>query len=240
MSREFSNELQLPVYATSNDLKFQKVIAAGPSGNNNYSSWIFTYAKNYHPIAKGINKLTAKISCKAIPNNLSAYYVSNVTGIIEKKYINTCNMNQQDKKGNNLLESTINAPTNSNINNNDNANNGKVSNLPFWLPNLFHNSISNSIDNSNSKTIQSLQESGKVLGISIKVAKNPIAWGNEQTIKISVFDPNANTPISNAIVTGSITFPGLNTGITRDFTIASNNLGTASYSWLIADKDWCV
>ena len=63
-----------------------------------------------HPIAKGINKLTAKISCKAIPNNLTAYYVSNVTGIIERKYINTFNMNQQDKRGNNLLESTINAP----------------------------------------------------------------------------------------------------------------------------------
>ena len=225
------------VYATSNDLKFQKVIAVGPSGNNNYSSWIFTYAKNYHPIAKGINKLTAKISCNAIPNNLTAYYVSNVTGIIERNNINTFNMNQQENRGNNLLESTIHAPTNSNIINNNNANNGKVSNLPFWLPNLFHNSISNSIDNSNSKTIQSLQESGKVLGISIKVAKNPIAWGNEQTIKISVFDPKANTPISNAIVTGSITFPGLNTGITRDFAIASNNLGIASYSWLIADKN---
>jgi hypothetical protein len=76
-------------------------------------------------------------------------------------------MNQQENRGNNLLESTIHAPTNSNIINNNNANNGKVSNLPFWFPNLFHNGMSNSIDNSNSKTIQSLQESGKVLGISI-------------------------------------------------------------------------
>jgi len=76
-----------------------------------------------------------------------------------------------------------------------------------------------------------------VIGITLKVAKNPIAWGNEQTIKISVFDPNYNQPIASAIVTGSIVFPGLNTGITKDFTIASNNLGTASYSWLIADKN---
>ena len=98
------------VYANSNDFKFQKVTAVGPSGNNNYSSWIFTYAKNYHPIAKGINKLTAKISCKSTPNNLTAYYVNNVTGIIETNNINTFNMNQQDKRGNNLLESTINAP----------------------------------------------------------------------------------------------------------------------------------
>jgi hypothetical protein len=38
------------VYANSNDLKFQGVTSVGPSGNNNYSSWIFTYAKNYHPL----------------------------------------------------------------------------------------------------------------------------------------------------------------------------------------------
>jgi hypothetical protein len=225
------------VYANSNGLKFQKVIAVGPSGNNNYSSWIFTFAKNYSPIAKGINKLTAKISCKAIPNNLTAYYVSNVTGITQRNNINTFTMNLQNNKGNSMLESTIPAPNNSSTNNNNNYNNGKVSNPPFWFPNLFHNNISNSGDNHNSNTIQSLQESGKLLGISIKVAKNPIVWGNEQTIKISVFDPNANKPISNAIVAGSITFPGLNTAITSDFTIASNNLGTASYSWLIADKN---
>ena len=225
------------VYANSNDLKYQKVIAVGPSGNNNYSSWIFTYTKNYSPIAKGINKLTAKISCKAIPNNLTAFYVSNVTGITQKNNINTFNMNQQNNRGNSILESTIHAANNSNINNNNNYDNVKVTNLPFWFPNLFHDNISNSSDNHNLGTIHSLQESRKVLGISVKVAKNPIVWGNEQTIKISVFDPNANKPISNAIVTGSITIPGLNPGITREFTIASNNLGTASYSWLIADKN---
>src|SRR5437899_3732509 len=117
------------VYANSNDLKFQKVIAVGPSGNNNYSSWIFTFAKNYHPVAKGINNLTAKISCKATPNNLTAYYVNNVTGIIETNNINTFNMNQQDNRGVNLMKSTIHTPTNSNINNNNNYNNGKVSDL---------------------------------------------------------------------------------------------------------------
>jgi hypothetical protein len=232
------------VYANSNDLKFQKVIAVGSSGNNNYSSWIFTYAKNYHPITNGINKLAAKISCRANPSNLTAYYISNVTGIIVKNNLNTFNMNQQ---GNSILESTIHPPTsiNNNINNTYNYgnaipgsnNDGRVSSSPFWFPNLFHNNIINSNDNLSSKTIQSLQESGKVVGITIKVAKNPIAWGNEQTIKISVFDPNSNQPISNAIVTGSIVFPVLNVGITKDFTIASNNLGTASYSWLIADKN---
>ena len=72
------------VYANSKELKFQKVTAVGPSGNNNYSSWIFTYAKNYNPITPGINKLTAKISCKDNPNNLTAYYITNITGIIRE------------------------------------------------------------------------------------------------------------------------------------------------------------
>jgi hypothetical protein len=235
------------VYANSNELKFQKVIAAGSSGNNNYSSWIFTYAKNYHPVTKGINKLTAKISCKANPSNLTAYYITNVTGIIVRNSLNAYNMNQQGNKGNSILESTIHPSTNinNNINNTSNYSNpipspnndGRVFSSPFWFPNLFHNNIINSNENLRSKTIQSLQESGKVVGITTKVAKNPIVWGNEQTIIISVFDPNSNQPISNAIVTGSIVFPGLNTGITKDFMISSNNLGIASYSWLIADKN---
>jgi hypothetical protein len=233
------------VYANSNDLKFQKVIAVGSSGNNDYSSWIFTYSKNYHHITTGINKLTAKISCKSIPNNLTAYYITNVTGIIEKNNINSFNnMNQHD---NSISESTIH---NNLTHNNGNAlagsnHNGKISNSPFWFPNLFHNDVSNNNvnntngnSNSNSKTIHSPQEPGKVLGLSIRVAKNPIAWGDEQTIKISSFDPNSNQPISNAIVTGSIvTLPTLKTGLTKEFMLVTGNSGTASYSWLIADNN---
>ena len=233
------------VYANSNELKFQKVTAVGPSGNNNYSSWIFTYAKNHHPITTGINKLTAKISCKANPNNLTAYYITNVTGIIERNNINS--FNNMNQHGNSIVESTIHNNLNNN-NNNGNAlagsnNNGKISNSPFWFPNLFHNDVSNNNNNntsvnSNSKSIQSLQESGKVLGISIKVANNPIAWGHEQSIKISVFDPNSNQPISNAIITGSIvTLPTLKTGLTKEFMLDTGNSGTASYSWLIADNN---
>jgi hypothetical protein len=230
------------VYANSNDLKFEKVTAVGPAGNNNYSSWIFTYAKNYHPIKTGINKITAKISCKANPNNLTDYYVSNVTGIIERNSINSFNRNPQ---GSGILESPIHNNLNKNIGNAlvGSNNNGKMTNSPFWFPNLFHNDVSsnndnNTNDNSNSKTIQPLQEPGKVLGISTRVAKNPIAWGNEQTVKIFVFDPNSNQPISDAIITGSIvTFPTLKTGLTKEFMLVTDNSGSASYLWLIADNN---
>ena len=226
------------VYANSNDMKFQKVVAVGPAGNNDYSSWIFTYPKNYHPITKGINKLTAKISCKSNPINLTAYYITNVTGTIDRKNIN--NLNYQTNGSSSLLES-IKHTNNSTIEYSNGLassnNNGNVSSAPFWFPNLFHNDISNINPNSSSKTIQSLRQSTKVLGISIKVGKNPIDWGNEQTVKIKIFDPNSNQPIPNAIVTGAITSPSLSTGITRDFTAATDDLGTTSYSWLITDNN---
>ena len=229
-------------------MKFQKVIAVGSSEIIIIQVGFLRMIRTIIPLQK--EQTTAKISCKANPSNSTAYYITNVTGIIVRNSLNTYNMNQQGNTGNSILESTIHHPTsiNNNINNINNANNpgnaipspnnyGMVSSSPFWFPNLFHNNILNSNDSLSSKTIQSLQESGKVVGIPIKVAKNPIVWRNEQTIKISVFDPNYNQPIAIANVTGSIVFSGLNTGITKDFTIASNNVGTASYSWLIADEN---
>ena len=174
---------------------------------------------------------------------MTAYYITNVTGIIHRNNINGFNnLNQQ---GNSIVESTIH----NNLNNNKgNAlagsnNSVKISNSPFWFPNLFHNDVINSndnntSDNSNSRTTQSLQESGKTLGISVRVAKSPIAWGNEQTIKILVFDRDSNQPIPNAIITGSVvTLPTLRTGLTKEFTLLTGNSGTASYSWLIADNN---
>jgi aldose sugar dehydrogenase len=76
------------VYADWNNLKpFQKAVATGSGGVNDYSTWKFTYTDNYHLITNGINKLTSKLSC--INNssrgtaNLTTYYSINVTGIME-------------------------------------------------------------------------------------------------------------------------------------------------------------
>jgi hypothetical protein len=47
-----------------NDMKpFQKAIATGPGGRNDYSSWSFKYTDAYHLITEGSNELTAKLSC---------------------------------------------------------------------------------------------------------------------------------------------------------------------------------
>src|SRR5919112_18316 len=47
-----------------NDQKpYQKTLANGPGGVNDYSNWTFTYTRDYHLITNGTNELTARLSC---------------------------------------------------------------------------------------------------------------------------------------------------------------------------------
>jgi hypothetical protein len=69
------------VYADVNDIKpFQKAIATGPGGLNDYSTWNFTYTNNYHLITNGTNNLTAKLSCLGNPTNLTKWNSIDVIG----------------------------------------------------------------------------------------------------------------------------------------------------------------
>src|SRR5919108_628236 len=69
------------VYADINNLKpFQKAVATGPGGVNDYSTWTFTYTHQYHIITNGTNELTAKLSCFGNPTNITKWNSVNVTG----------------------------------------------------------------------------------------------------------------------------------------------------------------
>jgi hypothetical protein len=69
------------VYADWNDQKpFQKAVATGLGGENDYSTWTFTYTQNYHLIANGTNNLTSKISCLSNPTNVTKWNSVNVIG----------------------------------------------------------------------------------------------------------------------------------------------------------------
>src|SRR5919106_5443810 len=69
------------VYADWNNLKpFQKAIATGPAGVNDYSTWNFTYTPQYHIITNGTNELTSKLSCISNPTNVTKWNSVNVTG----------------------------------------------------------------------------------------------------------------------------------------------------------------
>jgi hypothetical protein len=64
-----------------NDMKpFQKAIATGPDGRNDYSSWSFKYTDAYHLITEGSNELTAKLSCSD-KNIKPKWYSVNITGV---------------------------------------------------------------------------------------------------------------------------------------------------------------
>jgi hypothetical protein len=74
------------VYADWNNLKpFQKAIATGSGGVNDYSTWNFTYSDDYHLITNGTNDLTSKLSCVDESNfgsaNLTKNYSIDVIGI---------------------------------------------------------------------------------------------------------------------------------------------------------------
>src|ERR687889_861419 len=70
------------VYADWNNLKpFQKAIATGSGGVNDYSTWSYTYTNNYHLITNGTNELTAKLSCLNNPMNVTKFYSVNLIGI---------------------------------------------------------------------------------------------------------------------------------------------------------------
>src|SRR5215212_6309480 len=76
------------VYADWNDQKpFQKAVATGPRGLDDYSTWNFTYTADYHLITNGTNNLTSKLSCIDDSNgagsaNLTKSYSVNVIGAL--------------------------------------------------------------------------------------------------------------------------------------------------------------
>ena len=58
-------------------------MATGPGGVNDYSTWNFTYAADYHLITNGsTNELTSKLSCLSNPTNLTKWYSVNVIGAV--------------------------------------------------------------------------------------------------------------------------------------------------------------
>ncbi|HXV88580.1 MAG TPA: hypothetical protein VD710_05750 [Nitrososphaeraceae archaeon] len=66
-----------------NDEKpFQEAKAAGPYGDDDYSSWTFTYSPSYHTIENGINDLTSKLECLENSKVTTKWHSINVTGVV--------------------------------------------------------------------------------------------------------------------------------------------------------------
>lgn len=69
------------IYTDLNDKKpFQRVVATGPGGPNDFSTWTFTYNDGYQLIQNGTNNLTSKIICMDSPTSTKWHSV-NITGV---------------------------------------------------------------------------------------------------------------------------------------------------------------
>jgi len=66
----------------NNEKPFQKAKAAGPYGDDDYSSWTFTYSSSYHTIENGLNDLTSKLECLENSKVTTKWHSINVTGVV--------------------------------------------------------------------------------------------------------------------------------------------------------------
>ena len=83
----------------NNQKPFQKAKAAGPYGNDDYSSWTFTYSPSYHTIENGINDLTSKLECIENSKVTTKWQSINVTGVTTKDAIPTSDLVYHDPHG---------------------------------------------------------------------------------------------------------------------------------------------
>jgi hypothetical protein len=83
----------------NNKKPFQKAIGTGPYGNDDYSSWIFTYSPSYHTIKNGLNDLTSKLECVENSKVTTKWNSINVTGVITKDAIPTSDLVYHDPLG---------------------------------------------------------------------------------------------------------------------------------------------
>jgi hypothetical protein len=262
------------VYAGWDDMKpFRKALPTGPSSRlNDYSTWIFTYINDYHQIEEGDNKLTAQFSCYNNPVNLTSYDSVNVTGVTMISGRQQSQLQNQTQQESPLLSSQISAassnenkknegsiilPDNNHsaaldITNTNSALANSNNDLPFLFPSFPRSFSYNSSRNTDLPFPSELSANDsdlKQLEISATVAKNPIVWGNEQTLTVAVYNASSHEKVNAAIVRGTITetADASSTAATvattqssspskatnNEFMITTNSIGQASYQWLI-------
>jgi hypothetical protein len=68
------------VFVIVNSVKpYQNAAVAGPGGASDYSKWNFMVTSKYTLIKEGVNRITAKFSCRSNPD-VASFYSVNATG----------------------------------------------------------------------------------------------------------------------------------------------------------------
>lgn len=183
----------------NNQKPFQKAKATGPYGENDYSSWTFTYSPSYHTIENGINDLTSKLECVENSKVITKWHSINVTGVTTADAKPTSSLVFHDPLGILPQLKTVSTnPSTSNIEKSDNQTTS-ASDLSVRLQLLKDKMLSAESQHSTiSLPVQ------KQLLVEASLLKDIVAPGDKQTIDIKVLDANNKQSITGADIMTNI------------------------------------
>ena len=208
----------------NNQKPFQKAKATGPYGENDYSSWTFTYSPSYHTIETGINDLTSKLECVENSKVITKWHSINVTGVTTEDAKPTSSLVLHDPLG--ILPQLKTVSTNPSASNIDKSNNQTTtpSDLSVRLQSLKDKMISAESQNSTiSLPVQ------KQLLVEASLLKDIVANGDTQTIDVKVLDANTSQTVPGANVIAKIGKSNYSNG-------TSDASGAYSHSWNITSN----
>ena len=208
----------------NNQKPFQKAKATGPYGDDDYSSWTFTYSPAYHTIENGINDLTSKLECVENSKVITKWHSINVTGVTTEDAKPTSSLVFHDPLGILPQLKTVSTnPSTSNIEKSDNQTTSP-SDLSVRLQLLKDKMLSAESQNSTiSLPVQ------KQLLVEASLLKDIVANGDTQTIDVKVLDANTSQTVPGADVVAKIGKSNYSNG-------TSDASGAYSHSWNITSN----
>jgi hypothetical protein len=208
----------------NNQKPFQKAKATGPYGDNDYSSWTFTYSPAYHTIENGINDLTSKLECVENSKVITKWHSINVTGVTTEDSKPASSLVFHDPLG--ILPQLKTVSTNPSASNIGKSNNDTTtaSDLSARLQLLKDRMYSTESQNST----MSLPVPKQLL-VEASLLKGLVTSGDTQTVDVKVLDANTNETVSGADVVAKI-------GKTNYSNGTSDASGAFSHSWNITSN----
>ena len=208
----------------NNQKPFQKAKATGPYGDDDYSSWTFTYSPAYHTIENGINDLTSKLECVENSKVITKWHSINVTGVTTEDSKPASSLVFHDPLG--ILPQLKTVSTNPSASNIEKSDNQTISpsDLSVRLQLLKDKMLSAESQNSTiSLPVQ------KQLLVEASLLKDIVANGDTQTIDVKVLDANTSQTVPGADVVAKIGKSNYSNG-------TSDASGAYSHSWNITSN----
>ena len=186
----------------NNQKPFQEATATGPYGNDDYSSWTFTFSPAYHTIENGLNDLTSKLECEENSKVTTKWHSINVTGVITKDANPTSTLVYDDPQG--ILPQLKTLSTNPTASTTGIANNETtISTTPIQPPTK--------------------------LSANVELSKDQIFPGDTQNITVKIFDSKTLQHVAGANI-GIKVMQG--STMLNEYKGTADASGTYSYSWI--------